>query len=220
MRFHLTYAGPLKSTQPSHYSNVDGVFTDRRSGQKHAIRRDFHRQLKQLWATNEFLNTARMLRGGAPAHDARPGDDGARWGHDPNELVSIVEAISGKYHQNGYRFVPLVREEWSLACSLRILFLRRDAPGSLYSAGDVDNRVKTAIDALSKPDPRVDDGPGEGEDPFFVLLENDKLVTHLEVETDRLLDPPTPTDDLAQVRLVITVEIRAHNVTMFNLGFS
>lgn len=221
VRFRLTYAGPLKSTQPGHYSNVGGVFTDKRGEQKHVIRRDFHRQLKQFWATNKFLNTARMMRGGAPMEIVVPGDVGRDVReYNQEQLVSIVEAISGRYHENGYHFVPLVRQDWSLACSLRILFLRRDEPGSVYTAGDIDNRVKTIIDALTKPTGSLETGPQDDEDPFFVLLENDKLVTHLEVDTDRLLDPPAKSEDLAQTRLVITVEIRPYDITMFNLGFS
>jgi len=33
--------------------------------------------------------------------------------------------------------------------------------------------------------------PAEGKDPFYCLLEDDRLVSHLEVETDTLLDTPT-----------------------------
>jgi hypothetical protein len=33
--------------------------------------------------------------------------------------------------------------------------------------------------------------PGDGEDPFFCLLEDDKQVSHISVETDTLLYPRT-----------------------------
>ena len=64
--------------------------------------------------------------------------------------------------------------------------------------------------------------PGPGEDPFFVLLDDDRGVTHLEVETDAALAPnPQNPNDESFVRLVISVELRPHNhVTMFNLGFA
>ncbi len=63
----------------------------------------------------------------------------------------MVDVIADQYHEFGYRFVPLVREEISLLCSVGILFLRRDIPGSLLSAGDIDNRIKTVIDTLRRP---------------------------------------------------------------------
>ena len=121
--------------------------------------------------------------------------------------------------------MPLVREDWSLLCSVSILFLRRDPPGSVIHAGDIDNRLKTVIDALRRPRNAMElvghENPGEGEDPFFVLMEDDKQVSHLEVETDTLLDPPSDDDaDKRRARLVITVELRPYYATMFNLSFS
>ena len=120
-----------------------------------------------------------------------------------------------------------MREDWSLLCSLRILFLRRDIPGSVItSAGDIDNRIKTIIDALRRPRSGNelvgdDQAPGEAEDPFYCLLEDDKQVHHLEVETDTLLDEITEDDaDAAKAKLIITVEIRPFDITYFNLAFS
>ena len=63
--------------------------------------------------------------------------------------------------------------------------------------------------------------PAAGEDPFFCLLEDDSQVSHLEVETDTLLDPPTDDrSDDSRARLVVTVELRPYYATMFNLSFS
>ena len=65
----------------------------------------------------------------------------------------------------------------SLLCSLNILFLRRDIPGSALSAGDIDNRIKTVIDALRRPrhanELAYHATPAADEDPFFRLLEDD-----------------------------------------------
>jgi hypothetical protein len=60
------------------------------------------------------------------------------------------------------------------------------------------------------------------EDPFYCLLEDDKLVSHLEVKTETLLDAPTGDRevDLRRVRLVITVELKPYDVTLFNLSFA
>jgi hypothetical protein len=103
---------------------------------------------------------------------------------------------------------------------------RRDVPGSVISAGDLDNRIKTLVDTLRRPasiqELRGNEKPTAGEDPFFCLLEDDKLVTHLAVETDTLLDLPTGSveDDRREVKLIITVELKPNDVTMFNLGFA
>jgi hypothetical protein len=149
----------------------------------------------------------------------------AVWGGGPEpQRLPMSEAIANAYRENGYRFVPLVREEFELLCSLDILFLRRDFSAGVVSAGDLDNRIKTLIDALRKPhnanELRGNETPGPGEDPFFCLLEDDDLVTALSVETDILLDPPNGDAGQSQVKIVISVELKPNNVTMFNLSFA
>ena len=61
----------------------------------------------------------------------------AQWGDGPNTRVPMAEAIAAKFRRNGYCFVPLVCEDFSLLCSLDILFLRRDFPLGIISAGDL-----------------------------------------------------------------------------------
>jgi hypothetical protein len=65
--------------------------------------------------------------------------------------------------------------------------------------------------------------PQEGEDPFFCLLEDDKLITHVSVETDVLLEPTSPQTTESELvhdaRLVIDVHIRPYSLTMGNIGF-
>ena len=136
----------------------------------------------------------------------------------------MAEVLADRYHEFGYRFVPLVRDEISLLCSLSILFLRRDIPGSALSAGDIDTRIKTVIDALRRPrhanELAYHATPAADENPFFRLLEDDFQVSHLEVETDTLLDPPTDDKlDDSRARLVVTVELRPYYATLFNLSF-
>ena len=89
-----------------------------------------------------------------------------------------------------------------------------------------DNRIKTLIDCLRKPENanelRGNETPRTGEDPFFCLLEDDRLVSHFAVETDMLLDEEFPerSDDKSMVRLIITVELRPYLPTYFNMAFS
>ena len=207
MRFRLTYRGPLKSHRvPSPGS------PDKMADHVHSIRRHFHTQLRDLWSTNRFLSS----------HESYPSD----WdlpNEADNSRMPLVEIVARSHTLNGFRFVPLVREAWHLECQLSVLFLRRDLPGSgLIHRGDIDNRIKTLIDALRFPGtPAETNGatPEEGENPFFCLLEDDKLVTGLTVETDRLLGAALSGEDDGTVGLVITVEMRPHYVNMFNLAF-
>lgn len=216
MRFRLTYNGSLKATQ-----NAPGpIHTDKRASHKHDIRREFHRQLKELWKTNRFLSTHQT----SPAEFAslvRP-SDGAVWASSPHDRRPMVELVANSYANFGYRFAPLVRKELSLHCSLKVLFLRRDFPASVLHAGDIDNRLKTLVDALRMPQSanEVPVPPNEGEDPFFVLLDDDRQITHLDVETDAALASPGGDDDKSFARLVLTVEIRPYDVTVFNLSFA
>lgn len=219
MRFRLTYEGELKASQRDPQNGQ----ANRLAEHKQAIRKVFHRQLRHLWQTNKWLREHQIdptvhTFGGRPAN-------ALMWEGGPNKLP-MAEALASRYRENGYRFVPLVREDISLLCSLEILFLRRDIPGSVIAAGDLDNRLKTLIDALRKPhnanELRGNETPSAEEDPFFCLLEDDKLVTRLIVETDTLLDPPIRNGeaDRRQVRLVITVDIKPYDITMFNLNFA
>jgi hypothetical protein len=141
------------------------------------------------------------------------------------ETRPLAEAVADLYRENNYRFVPLVREDFGLLCSLDILFLRRDYPMSVISRGDLDNRVKTLIDTLRKPKNAMElvgnEAPADGEDPFFCLLEDDDLVTGLTVQADMLLASLTDgSNDLSDVKLVISVELKPDHITMFNLSFA
>jgi hypothetical protein len=202
MQFHLTYGGLLlgsgrDSTRPDH---------------KHEIRRVFHRQLKKLWEQT-WLNEMRHGSYVSAPHI------------DPN--LPMREGLAQRYRVGNYRFVPLVREELGLLCSLDILFLRSDPHGLIQSA-DIDSRVKTIFDALKTPQDtgqlgRNHQRPNADEDPFYCLLEDDKLITHMSVSTDMLLDPTRP--DLTKnqtkndARLMIDVKIRPYVVTYGNIGF-
>lgn len=220
VRFRLTYEGELRSNQKDEDNGYVPL-----AKHKHSIRRGFHRQLKSLWETNKFLNEHEVyptdyVTGRSPDTDASKRD-----GLGVTDRLRLVNAIADQYVENGYRFVPLVRESTFLLCGLDVLFLRRDFPGGgVISAGDIDNRVKTLIDALRKPKSAAELSgiqPGQDENPFFCLLEDDSQVSSLSVEADRLLAPPSGKESQAsQVRIVVTVTLRPYHVTMFNLGFA
>ena len=203
LRFRLTYDGPLRATQRDPREGE----RHRMAPHKHALRQAFHRQLKQLWATHKNLCDLSAFT-----------NDYGQLEYQGETRARIEDLLPNLYQRDGFRYIPLVREDWSLQCDLDILFLRRDPPGSLIRAGDIDNRVKTLIDALRLPANAMElDGaiPGEGEDPFYCLMEDDNQVTGLRVETDRLLDG----GDAARVQLIVTVDVHPYKATNFNSAF-
>lgn len=110
-------------------------------------------------------------------------------------------------------FVPLISKRNDLRCELEVTFLRQQAPGQLIGdGGDIDNRVKTLLDALSVPPPAQagffsQTGPSQ---PLYCLLQDDSLVTKLSVETDRLL---RVTPDRFDLVAILQITIRATKVT-------
>ena len=173
MEFILVYQGSLPA------AGQGGGKT--RSREKQEMRKVFHKQLANLWETQPFLK---------------------------QQFPSIDrDALSKRYSLCGYRFLPLVSQWFMVSCALDILFLRRDDPGSIVqSGGDIDNRIKVLFDALRMPQTRDElcgDTPAADEDPFFCLLEDDKLISKVQVETNRLLTPITPGEHIHDVHLVI-----------------
>ena len=112
----------------------------------------------------------------------------------------------------GFTFVPLVTEEVNVVAELNLVILRPEAPGGLITqGGDIDNRLKTLFDALTMPrHPNAlphSATPGEDEDPFFCLLEDDNLVIAFSVRTEQLLEPlgdPSTVDVSIYVRTRVT----------------
>lgn len=196
LKFTLTYDGQLKTGQT------------KRGSRKHAIRRDFHKQLKRLWQVNPLLSN--WMVPGPQQHLPIPAQE---W---------IQSRIA---HLDGYRFVPLVTKELCVECALEFHILRpTDKPGRIT---DIDNQVKVLVDALKMPKNRDDLGdsaqPDESELPFFVLLEDDRLVAKISSVNDELLCPVASKSeiDTSDVRVTLSVHIRpqlplAQNVIFFS----
>jgi hypothetical protein len=196
MRFHLTYEGRLY-----------GSTNDPRAKHKHEIRKVFHRQLQNLWKQT-WLGSA--VYGLWEKNQTIP------------DKTPLSEALAGLFRLGNYQFVPLVLKQFSLLCSVDILFLRPGIPGTILKSADIDARLKTLFDALRMPNNESELGgyltPDEDEGPFYCLVEDDKLFSHVSVATDILLEPINGDDNDA--RLIIDVRISPQRVTMFNLGFA
>lgn len=219
LEFRLMYKGPLPSDQGG----------GNRAKYKHLIRKSLHRQLRELWKQHPALR----MQAETLYRKVHQNDNGS-WNvapvtvysgqlHDEGGTIKTwVEHIADDHQCAGGRWVPLVSNVSGFYCSLDVLFLRRDTPGGLVShLGDVDNRIKTLFDGLQKAEKVSDLGGHEidpvDENPFFCLLENDRLITACTVTTDRLLLPMEDGDKQHWVELVIDVKITNPNA-LFELN--
>jgi hypothetical protein len=192
VEFRLLYRGELKSYNKGR---------NPRAPEKHLIRRGFHKQLKELWQVQPSLKT--LASRTIFAQRSLTGKD-----------TTQLEAIADNYSKCGFRFVPLVTEAINVGCELDILFLRREKPGKVVHRGDIDNRMKLLFDALRMPDgcnEVAGESPSPDEDPFYVLLQDDSLLTKVTITTDRLL---TPQDDplVDDVEVVVGVKTKVLSV--------
>jgi hypothetical protein len=193
MEFTLVYEGPLLGASRA----------DTRASHKHDVRKQFHPQLRELWS-RKFNFTG----GAFPPL-------GHGW-------VS-AESLGVRFSRCGYKFVPLVTEDLVLACAIDILFLRRDTNRRLLYQGDIDNRLKTLFDALRIPQDCQELGgqtPTPDEDPFYCLLEDDKLITEVRVATDTLLTPLTENEGQNHAQLIIAVKLRPTQLKLNNMQFA
>jgi hypothetical protein len=167
--------------------------------EKHAIRKAIHKQLAVQWRENPVLSfwlVKNITHGNSDTGQI--------------STLSRADEIAKRYAKHGYNWLPLVTEELGIACSLDILFLRRDAPGKIIQSGggDIDNRIKVLFDALRMPK-YANEVEGytceEGENPFFCLLEDDSLINEVKITTDRLLTPLESGEAVNDVVLVIHV---------------
>jgi hypothetical protein len=202
--FRLTYKGRLPAE-----GSAGG-----RTKDKQLLRKHFHKQLRELWKQHPGLREqaeawfifsepgVTFPPGGRTVTLATQGQPGAK---------NWIDHIADDYQRCGGRFVPLIKEDCGLTCSLEILFLRRGNPGDLFaSGGDIDNRVKVLFDGLKIPKTTEELGGlplEDDENPFFCLLEDDSLISSISITTDRLLTPLDPGESVKDVDLVIHVTV-------------
>lgn len=133
------------------------------------------------------------------------------WTLDP--LSQIDEGVSKVLYdleeeRAGINFRPIVCKRLALVAHLDVLYLRPQPPGwVIEKGGDIDNRLKTLLDALRLPSIQEIksgklDAP-EGEDTFYCLLQDDSLITKISFETDRLMSEHDK--DAALVILQVTI---------------
>jgi hypothetical protein len=161
-------------------------------GHIHSVRSAFHPQLKLLWSQDPLREYKQYWLAESPRADFCTHLSEVRC----NKFASVI-------HSANY-----------LLAHLDILFLRPAPPGDLFdNSGDIDNRIKTLLDALRVP--KENEIPktwktSEEEKPFHCLLEDDRLISRFSVDTDRLLLKENHQQDAL---IIITVSLAASKGT-------
>jgi len=160
---------------------------------KHQIRLKFHQQLARLWQEEPLKGHQNLLN---------------------------PEPVEGRYHLRrtvgGHVFTPLVTDEMRAVAGLKVTLLRTGAPGAILThGGDIDNCLKTLFDALTMPPhpnalPKNLAPPSEDEPFLHCLLEDDKLVTSVQVVTEQLLEDAAK--DEVELIVVVDVSVRARTI--------
>ncbi len=131
MEFTLYYRGPLKAATSS----------KRRRDEKHELRKRFHEQLKELWNQvplsrhREFLN---------PSHNMV-----TNLRKDEERIYLSTDNLTLLHDVGAFQFAPTVSSRLDMVADLTITLLRPEPPGQIVTqSGDIDNRLKTLLDAL------------------------------------------------------------------------
>jgi len=193
MEFTLHYRGPLKAANQR----------NKRKDHKHCLRRHFHNQLKELWKLPQLAEFQDAL--------LVPGPDVV----DRRTLLRRV----GQYH-----FAPLVGSYFHLVARLEVVMLRPEPEGRIFQrSGDIDNRLKTLLDALKVPNepaamPANLPPPAPDETPFFCLLEDDSFITNVDIRTAHWLEPDVQASD--SVVLLLRIRTKPTRVDWGNMGLA
>jgi hypothetical protein len=157
-------------------------------------------KLKAIWDVRNAIHP--QLAKLRQTHKAFRGDDGA----SHFMLVRLNDLVVVDDQQ----FLPLVRPNLMLKCGLRIeMLVNHEVASVLTKTGDLDNRLKTLVDGLRCPK-----GPQEVKrykpgdaDPYYCLLEDDALITSLQIETHRNFAAPADAPpDHARLNIMVTIE--------------
>ncbi|HEY2811378.1 MAG TPA: hypothetical protein VGJ00_08335 [Rhabdochlamydiaceae bacterium] len=181
------------------YLKYQGVLKSNASPQdKHALRKHFHRQIKCLFDMDENLHKRENWSLEAPASE------------DEKTMYCIVQ-------KEAFHFAPLISSKLFLLAEIDITLLWSDLPGQIIGNGDIDNKLKTLLDALSCPvhsNQLTGLVPAEGEKPFYCLLEDDKLIQNINVRTHTLFD----CNDKKEQFVLLHVKSKCTKLVWGNMG--
>lgn len=212
MKFSLTYDGELPASAND----------KRRTKEKWAIREQIDPQLAYLWETHPSLKLAfsRRVISKDPNYGTVLVEDQHHTGPVPPSPTTVLNHeidLCASIPVRGCLFRPLVRKSYALVCTLKIHFMRNGPAGNVYEGGDLDNRIKTLLDALTLPQPEQIPKSVKVPERMHVLLEDDGLVTGFSVESQRLLSRPDKLEN--EVRLTIDIDVRVTDARSYNTLF-
>lgn len=128
---------------------------------------------------------------------------------------SDLRPLSDPYRRNVVgRFLirPVICARLGIACDLGLTIYSRDPFGAVIQNADLDNRLKTLFDALRIPTelelPKEDRNRTPTPDLFWVLLEDDNLITDLSIKSKRLLVPPREEEKESDIELEISLDVK------------
>lgn len=156
------------------------------------VREQFDPQMRRLWNTEPLIGSANYI-------DPQ---------YLPNDCYVPRTVKSTEY-------VPLVSDKLALRASLSVMLYSSDLPGGMLSHGDIDNRMKTLLDALTVPPvQQASDNPVK-DGRTFCLLDDDRFVSELTIRNERLL---TLDVGSRQSLAIIDVKLIAARALMCNVG--
>ncbi len=165
MQFTLFYKGPLKS---------NGSSKD-----KHALRRSFHPQLKELWNQEPLCHFRDWYNASTPVNG-----------------FNFVPLVREDLHLVAQLHITLLRPERPGS----IITSGGDIDNRLKTL--LDSLKVPEHGALP-----TDAKPTSDEDPFFCLLEDDNLIADLRIATTQLLDPSAEKKDVVVLINVTTIKL-------------
>lgn len=195
MDFTLRYSGTI----PSHSAK-----------KAHEIRCIFHEQLADYWSRDTRL--AKVKR-----DKIRPSQSTSRAIHDVRgDKQKLGDDVADRYYYHevaGVRFLPLVTTWRFLRCDIHVRIYRYEGAkairgGVLDLNGDIDTKAKSLLDGLRMPrDPNDAKAVTPHQGLFFCVLEDDRLVTKLTIETKDKLGKRPEKGKLADVDAFVDVHI-------------
>ncbi|MDR1207556.1 MAG: hypothetical protein LBK26_04045 [Rickettsiales bacterium] len=170
------------------------------------IRMKFHPQLKKLVEHSPWNNLQKYMM---PAPSKSP---------------------VNTRHVGGIDFNPIITPALKLLCELDVQLLHPEVVG--IARADIDNRMKTLLDALRCPqnEHEIGENQPKGIGPVYTLLDDDHLVTRLSVNTSHFLAPnmfdvdatenaPVSIEQEERIFAMIDVNVRVEEGTLENLPF-
>jgi hypothetical protein len=133
----------------------------------------------------------------------------------------LLKSGKGIREVGGARFFPIITPELDLLAELDVQILHPELLETPHA--DIDNRMKTLLDALKRPQSAHEVCEGCGDEVIYTLLDDDHLVTKMTINTSHLLTSDYDSNakrsqEDYELLVIVTVSIRASKGTMDNLA--